>query len=809
MDWMSRASAAGPFITDSLTPIPDLVSPETRWIPLEQGTNAFVLDTAATDNGSLPKLQTAFLALDEQKETLPGPDPSLESSSEEEWTSIKDPEEDDQDVWTAKDVVSGLRVKQLLSWDRFLSPLAPKLSPMYLSESPLAFNAALDEEVSRRAIKRPDQVAHHDAVLRCLLETALGRESALYRYDGERRRFVAVTEFGMRGMSPSAQDSIVEDILDLATSMRHMDSQTAKSYSNPILIALSAALSTVLQAIKTKIETEKVGIASVLQLEHAISRPRSLLKDLEGLFKAAKSGDGTSKMIKRIDDLCSSHIQSAPLLIAILGRAMAPVFAEVSSRAGLTRTRKPLTTKPQSALCEELVSECERCLEITGSASFYVSAEESLGLTLRSTWEDIGNAHREAQAYEARNSKMSDRIDVQPMPTDDFPATSPHTLIDIDARNLLGCHLTEANDGSLADLTLQALSAEPADPLWSRPSIAQLLDLSLTPLLTAQARLLSFRTLRLLIKDHSLRTHISLLNRFMLMTDGVFTTRLSQALFDSELVTADGRRIEEGRSGLRLQTRETWPPASSELRLVLMGILSETYGTAELPGGLSFAIRDLSEEELEACRDLNNVGALDFLRMQYKPEAALGHIITEGSLEKYDRIFRFMLRLLRVRALVQYLVRDVTGRNRSADSSQRIRWSMLHFVTSLTAYVYEATTSFTRPFEQMLADVKRDIDHDDYEATMARAESLSWIEHQLEDTLDSICTALFLDDRISQTIDRVFTLILRFSTARTDSVHASINQEFLSLTKSIIRDISQKHPQHPFDRLLIKLDMWS
>ena len=118
------------------------------------------------------------------------------------------------------------------------------------------------------------------------------------------------------------------------------------------------------------------------------------------------------------------------------------------------------------------------------------------------------------------------------------------------------------------------------------------------------------------------------------------------------------------------------PPASSELRLALMGILAESFTQtsfqgigipreqdASLSDAISFAIRDLSDIEIEKCRDANSIYALDFLRLQYKPPSALlSAILTPSSARKYDRIFKHLLRLLRMRAVAQGLIRSVNGR---------------------------------------------------------------------------------------------------------------------------------------------------
>lgn len=154
--------------------------------------------------------------------------------------------------------------------------------------------------------------------------------------------------------------------------------------------------------------------------------------------------------------------------------------------------------------------------------------------------------------------------------------------------------------------------------------------LSFNPIISAQARVVNGTCMRMLFMNHNLREHLNLQHSFHLLGNGVFSSKLSHSLFDPDLETAERHRgvaRSGGAMGLRLGGRDTWPPASSELRLALMGLLSESYVSASghlgfdgntflaqsLPGDLSFAVRDMSEPEIERCMNPNSIEALDFL----------------------------------------------------------------------------------------------------------------------------------------------------------------------------------------------------
>lgn len=306
--------------------------------------------------------------------------------------------------------------------------------------------------------------------------------------------------------------------------------------------------------------------------------------------------------------------------------------------------------------------------------------------------------------------------------------------------------------------------------------------LSFGPLVYAQARLVNRECLRLLYAEHNLREHLRLQRAFQLLGNGVFSSRLSNSLFNPDMDTTEreaGVARSGGSMGLRLASRENWPPASSELRLALMGVLTDSYqhsrgfdstsDAAELPGDLSFAIRDLSPEEMEKCMDPDSLEALDFLRMSYKPTAALMPIMTPAILIKYDKIFRLLLRVLRMLFVVDQLFRDISRLScldEPHNSSLRFRIEAHHFVSNVARYFFD--TGIERPwrfFETWLDKVEEGLKDTDA-ISQASAASPDRLGEQHERTLDEIMTALLLRKRhqpILNLLEEIFTLILRFA----------------------------------------------
>lgn len=390
----------------------------------------------------------------------------------------------------------------------------------------------------------------------------------------------------------------------------------------------------------------------------------------------------------------------------------------------------------------------------------------------------VANEHRTAHvAYELQLFGREENELVERLMASIEELNQPFPVVDeTDALSrLLHKRLFEdKQSGALMGLSLS--------PHWSLLPL-----LSFGPLVQAQARLINREYVRLLFKSHKLRSHIALQKQFQLLGNGVFCSRLSHALFDPELETAErqaGIARNGGVMGLRLEGRDSWPPASSELRLALMGVLAESYlplempllaesprETHDLPGDLSFAVRDLTEEEINRCLNPGSLEALDFLRLSYKPPAPLVPVITPVILVKYDRIFKLLLRILRMVYVAGELFRDTNGRaSRWHDIdnvSRRFRIEARHFIASVTAYFFDTGIGVAwGQFELWLDKVQSDLEKDDAAPKSGHVLSPDELREHHEHVLDQIMHTLLLRKRqqpVLKLLEDIFTLILKFS----------------------------------------------
>jgi len=217
-----------------------------------------------------------------------------------------------------------------------------------------------------------------------------------------------------------------------------------------------------------------------------------------------------------------------------------------------------------------------------------------------------------------------------------------------------------------------------------------------------------------------------------------------------------------------------------------MGLLSESYHSSELyrsskdhkmeqhshkareptelPGNLSFAIRTLSAADAEKCMDPNSLNALDFLRLQYHPPSPLHAVITAASLEKYDTIFKFLLRLTRMLFVISHLPRDLT-----TPQARKFRLEAHHFVTSCAAYFFDTGVGETwDAFEAYLDDVERRLELEDDVGDLGKrvGEGVESLREAHEACLDQILFTLLLRKRqqpVMAVLEEIFDLVLLFS----------------------------------------------
>lgn len=417
------------------------------------------------------------------------------------------------------------------------------------------------------------------------------------------------------------------------------------------------------------------------------------------------------------------------------------------------------------------------------------------------SWQDVDRIVLQAKEYEQRLSKTIKRFHSSDIPRSDAVMDSLSCLSrkpdasDWSGKDLhieIGTSITEIEkslsgslpgnlgNNSLAQAVIDYIDLghekAGAESAIFTPPISLVPLLSFNPIIYAQSRLVNHACLRLLFKDHKLRFHFSILHSFSLLGDGVFAARLSHALFDPELKSAQRRKghSRSGVFGLRLGHRESWPPEVSELRLVLMGIpvvnfRPDSHGKRPssadggLPGHLNFFLR---EDELKRSVDPHSVEALDFLRLQYKPPAPLETVLTPLCLEKYHLIFKLLLRSIRILYAVNQLPRTpchrFIHRQRLKIIYQRFRFEAHHLVMAISGYFFDGIRSNWNIFLQKLDAIESYLDEFD----CGDKHGLEKLRRFHETVLDRIMFALLLRTRQAQVmklLEEIFSCVLLFA----------------------------------------------
>lgn len=240
--------------------------------------------------------------------------------------------------------------------------------------------------------------------------------------------------------------------------------------------------------------------------------------------------------------------------------------------------------------------------------------------------------------------------------------------------------------------------------------------------------------------------------------------------------------------GLRLDARDgqRWPPASSELRLTMMGILVETYTTGrehsllpfgkretrELPGGLSFSIRELSDADINRVLDPASIYALDFLRLQYSAPAPLDAILNLAAMGRYDEVFRVMLRMLRMLHLTTHLRAECSAKlghniaEKDGFFKSRFAGEAYHIISVLMSHFMDL--GIAGPWREMtraLEDIEVRMQAEDKAGSPGSDVSIGidGLRHLHEEFLEAVRGRLFLrsrHERLRAAIEDLFTAIV-------------------------------------------------
>ncbi|KAI1611670.1 Spc98 family-domain-containing protein [Exophiala viscosa] len=834
---MSYSIFDDPFLSDAITNFPSLsLEPSITWdgfrfnSSLESG--LFRLDQ--TEQKTLSGLDTEILHLN--LEDVPLPDlsasASITDSDVENEPQDGSKEESGQDeaanIWKLSEVFQKKPQTELITWDTFLDERHSEPVSGYVSEAGARTYHAIfqvaGENVSTRSVKT-------DALLSALFEMAKGRSSAVFVWTEKEKRFTKyLTQMVAEDYSASILEALFETIarVGITTKLLTERIEISIDHFSPSRVAFFGAAKAALYTIHKYLESYRQQVLSLLQLKVLMGKIGKLVTTMGECTETVRSCNTDQAIISvlmaKAADVSIRHPGVGKVMQAIFGRVCRPLLEQLSEDIGLSPVRdsdlssdiaseaqafvdgllnrdhsaRILETQQSLTLLRSQASQCPLLLPLVGDRT------NTTTLELGYTFHTISELQNRASSYEtARESLLVSGARSGPavpgtMPTvRNFNADDPdveearygdpfHLDLELFKFDVASVPALEQDD--LHEQILYCLDSPNVDNSPFDLDIEQALPLSITPLISAQHRLLSYAVLELLFQQHHLLEHINLQRHFHFLGHASFSSRLGIALFDPDQTSGEGHRRSGASTGLRLQARDTWPPASSELRLALMGILSDSLATTAdraLEGSMSFAIRDMTTDELEKCRDVDSIYALDFLRLQYKPpNDVLGSVFPPDILDKYDRVFQLLLRILRLHKLTQTMLREGEG-------DHKIIFEMHHFVTTLAGYCHNVVIDLHwRKFVDILHNVKLHIDRKDYERTLRTVKSQDYLRALHDRTLDNILHGMFLKKKQSslrRLLQDIFSTVLRFAAARRKESLTSEERELPAQFRNQVR----------------------
>ncbi|THC96163.1 hypothetical protein EYZ11_004384 [Aspergillus tanneri] len=729
---------------------------------------------------------TALFDFSQQPESTTGPSSDSQSDIN---IDQQDNEGESSDIWALDNLNSKIDDRKTLrSWENYKDRSYCEPVSAYFSESGTkGFDGALTHQFSQKGIGTSQCIARNDVFFQALFRLGLGWGSTFFRYN-QAEHMQRVRIFLNKVPSSGELLAALADLVEAAEGAVS-DAQVIST-----IIERAAHYSQTFGQLEDLFREVVIRIVEpfLLHVESWIGfRQESLSLELASKGKSFVALDFHEESAKSISKAKASRVDfkyQPDQIPSFLPRDQAQLIFESGRSLRLLKR-----FHPQHPIANDLIlNTYSPKLECAGS------------------WNDIERIQKRAYEYEKKlrseilryncrgdfRNPNTQNISQNTNYDDEKLLEETFDIFDIDDKQnltgLLSCPASMEKDklgGLLNEANTSGSKLSKDHTNYFGPELTSSLYLSLAPFLSSQAQLIDFSCLHLLFKEHKVRYHLTLQWRFQLLGDGFFTSRLSHSLFDPEMESGERKAgvMRSGvHTGLRLGSRDTWPPASSELRLVLIGLLNECRNAddhsdtasaaefrkdTELPGGLSFSIRELSTEEIIKCKDPNAIEALDFLRLQYKPSDVLKAIITQQSLNKYDRLFKHLLRLLRMVSVVKGLIRDTTARGSlsrdTRNEFQKFRVDSQHFVLALSDYCFHIGVGATwQRFQETLSKIESCLERDDVDGTIEVAHSLPRLRDYHEDVLDQMLFALFLSKShtdAARLLENIFTTILNFA----------------------------------------------
>ncbi|KAI7847208.1 Spc98 family-domain-containing protein [Circinella umbellata] len=357
------------------------------------------------------------------------------------------------------------------------------------------------------------------------------------------------------------------------------------------------------------------------------------------------------------------------------------------------------------------------------------------------------------------------------------------------------------------------------------PVVQTITDQSVHQPLAIWCPLVNESAMKLFTEKFHIQAHFELIRRFFLFGDDRFSNAIKDALFinnNDNKGDQDGYNFVVG--GIKLHHNNNsknnsgiqWPPRTSDLNMALRAVLLESLAQIpeEIKGYickthnqllldqdimdiedlLTFGVRE--KQQNNQWRDPYKINALDFLYLQYQVPYPLNMIINDRTLDKYNRMFTFLLQLQRIDAITKYIYQKLPAKTDKSNLLQhRIRFQVAQFAATLCQYVFDTAIHNTwHSFIQRIQD-----QDDKLFKTMDPIMFGEYHEH----VLDRMLYQCFLKQSqqpikhmLNQVLQDIIILTTTLMTDKHDDQQVKLEQEYeqyMEHTHQFIKVLSKLH----------------
>ena len=711
--------------------------------------------------------------------------------------------ESDFDLWDDNAQIPEHLHHHIKSWAIFEDSSRVRKTDL-LSETASSTYDAVVAHISETKSQKPLHYIQHDIFLAALRNVVVGRSSFLFSWQADERCFkVKDNTFTLAGYSHGTTATLCHQVCMFGKTFRKLKSFCGTSKStDPTVYAIQSAVEQSLQAIEHDWTMMVQQQSSWLGFQETMLQYEDLVSMLSGLTTEKSTEHSVevqlSQCVEFLEGEWHSDRDRQTLITKIIKDILTPALESTFQMLGLSAMRhiqireQPWILHMLLPELEKEYKEAEQCHETLTSLGVDVVFTGGCSETTMfdEHWLPSSQYQDLAMCDTSKNSMAAPHQQSRPSPF------QPDFIIPV-STGLAG--LTTQSVNSIHELTLQYLRTEQDTSNLISISPLTNLRLYLTTIIQQRHVELSRRLLTVLFDRYNLQDQFNTLHQHLLLGDIDFAERLSNALFAYDEGNAEGRRSTGLAAGLRINQRTSWPPSTSELRLVLLRVVPMT-------DSISFAIRDLSTIEQAKAQQLDSLHALDFLQMSYSvPHPVMELIISSKLLERYNGIFRHLLSILRLHNLSKTAVSSRALHTASMKGSNERRFWLLyhHFVTAWLDYATH--TAINQPWLRFKSKMHHLSQSLLSEMTQPMLTTISSLRRDHKATIEEIEISLLLSkscSKLNESLQDILkTGLIVFKDGMVDSEHIAELIRLITSLLELVRARMSKSPNAALSKL--------